>query len=62
MQSTLPHARYWINKKGMSKQKSRNSVWLFKGSKTFWLYSFLQAVAKVTANYDEDLRIEHLEP
>ena len=40
---------------------SAKSDWLFKGSKTYRLFFFLQAVKKLTANYNEVLRIEPLE-
>ena len=48
-------------KKACPQDISAKSDWLFKGSKTYRLFFFLQAVGKLTANYSEVLRIEPLE-
>ena len=48
-------------KKACPQVISAKSDWLFKGSKTYRLFFFLQAVGKLTANYSEVLRIEPLE-
>ena len=48
-------------KKACPQVISAESDWLFKGSKTYRLFFCLQAIAKLTANYSEVLRIEPLE-
>ena len=48
-------------KKAYPQVKSAKSDWLFKGSKTYRIFLFLQAVGKITANYSQVLRIEPLE-
>ena len=50
-----------LAKKACPQVISAKTDWLFKKSKTYLPFFFLQAVGKLTANYSEVLRIEPLE-